>query len=455
MHKSQQNKYGVGKSSSRRVMGGGGDAAATESTSSSSSWIQATMKCAEEYGVITIVFLFISAGFYYVIHAPGYLQRNLEKYFFILCLPLILLFFLMLRIENKEGLGAVSVKVGGLLLLAGVVAWLYTQTTTSYWASMVLSWGFFIAIVVVALAFVYGYLVGEIRRWKGWPGFIAQVAFFVPCMLKDAWGDLMNELNLTSVSVYLALFLEVVFIVLYALLPRISQTLMGTSSDSEALVLLDKPVRLKDTYKQLTGSTPLYDRVNATFRKNYAISLWIYMTPFTQQVSGYHSETDIFSYGYTSKKNGGVRHVKPLIRYYGGGVAGENAEDRNKFIFYFSRFAKDAIVYDAELPAQRWNYVVMNYSNNEVNLYLNGELKTTVPLHRDLPVYDPLDSIAVGSPDAGQHGRDGVHGAVCNVVYYKHTLTPEQIAFSYNLLKDKDPPLLASTATSPAVSRKR
>lgn len=439
---------------------GGGDAdssvvGTSDAMVSSATWLD----CIEQYSIIVFVFLIISVGFYYVIHSPGYIQRNLEKYFFLLCLPLIVIFFVILSIENKVGFWAATSKVIGVILVMGLLAWLYTETNTSYWASMIMSWGFIVAIALVALTFVYAYVVSEMRRWRGWAGFFAQVLFFVPCMMNDAWVALMNEMKLTSVSVYLAILLEVVLIVLYAYMPRISKSVMGTTSENDALVLLEKPIRLKDTYQELTASLKLFDPQNEAYRANYAISMWIYLNPHAQQMSGYHEETEIFSYGYYSTDESAHR-VKPMIRYYGGGKLGENTEERNKFVFYFSRYAPQSDgnsaasdFYEAELPAQRWNQVVMNYGSNEVHLYINGVMVTTYSLSHDVPSYNRMDKITVGSP-AVNAGGTGVHGGICNVVYYKHTLTPEQIALSYNLLKNRDPPLLTlSSTTAPEPSK--
>jgi len=430
--------------------GGGDGEVVVETTNSPSSW-DYLAKCVEQYSVLTIVFSIVALGFYYVIHAPGFLQFNLEKYFLLLCVPLLVVFYLILNLDYKEGFHAAGFKVGGLLLLAGVVGWLYTQSNMSYYFSLAASWTFLILILVVALAFVYGYAVSEMRRWKGWAGFVAQLLFFLPCLLRDAWTNLMVELRMTSVSIYLALVVEIALVVVYVCLPQISQSVMGTDS-RQAITLLTNPMRLSDASKELTSSDKLWDPENATYRKNYAISMWIYLTPHSQQMAGYQKETEIFSYGFQNEKN--EQLVKPMIRYYGGGINSESVEDRNKFVFYFSRFPvkskeeKNMLSYDVTLLPQRWNYVVMNYSHNEVNLFINGEIEHTFSLlDGGLPIYHPLDKITVGDPKGS-----GVQGGICNVVYYKHTLTPEQVAFSWNLMKDQDPPLMTVSASSSSPS---
>lgn len=397
-------------------------------------------KCFERYSVITILFLLVALGFYFVIKSPGFLQQNLEKYFFWLCLPLIALFFIILRMEYSENFAPIAVKITGILLLVGVVAWLYMQSNMSFVISAALGWISISLISLVALALLYGFLVAEMRRWRGWPGFVAQVLFFLPCLAHDAWQALMNDLRLTSVSVYVALVLELALVVFYLSLPRITQTVMGTD---QAVVLLNNPARLS-SFQELANSPMLFDPVNNTYRKNYALSMWIYVTPHAQNVGGYQTETQLFSYGYTSQQQAGLQLVKPMIRYYGGGIEKETTEERNKFVFYVSQFPppkdqKAALSHDATLPMQRWNYIVFNYSHNEVNLFINAELVRTFSLVNALPDYAALDTISMGDPD-GDGG--GIRGGLCNVVYYKHTLTPQQIAFSYNVMKDKDPPLM-------------
>jgi hypothetical protein len=434
---------------------GGGDGpavAATETSSSLPPWIATMIGCIEQYGILSVVFLIIAIGLYALIQSPGYLQRNLEKYFFVMCLPLIILFFVILSIENKEGLAPASFKVVTALIVVALLAWLYTETNVSYTFSLFMSWTVFVFIALVALAFVYGYVVSEMRRWKGWAGFIAQVLFFLPCILHELWNALMQEFNLTSWSIYLAILLEVALIVVYVYLPQITQSVMGTDQN-QAIILVNNPIRLRGqtptvgNFQQLASSPQLFDPINATYRKNYAISMWIYINANTQQMSGYQAESQIFSYGFVDQA--GVQQVKPMIRYYGGGTSSDNLADRNKVVFYFTRYPPTTLEernqwsHDVELLPQRWNYVVINYSNNEANLFINGQIEYTCRLHDALPPYGPLDTITAGDP-AGP----GVHGGLCNVVYYKHTLSPEQIAFSYNLMKDRDPPLMTVKSLS-------
>ena len=46
-------------------------------------------------------------------------------------------------------------------------------------------------------------------------------------------------------------------------------------------------------------------------------------------------------------------------------------------------------------------------------------------MNKNLPIYNDLDQITIGDDN-------GIDGGICNVRYYKHPLSPEQIALTYN-----------------------
>ena len=106
--------------------------------------------------------------------------------------------------------------------------------------------------------------------------------------------------------------------------------------------------------------------------------------------------------------------------------------------------------YSLTLPSQKWNQIVINYLDNKVDIFINGELERTfhlagkdVPptgleksegLETLLPKYSDLDTISI-SDDFG------IDGGICNVEYYSLPLTPQQISFTYNTMMTYDPPI--------------
>ena len=77
---------------------------------------------------------------------------------------------------------------------------------------------------------------------------------------------------------------------------------------------------------------------------------------------------------------------------------------------------------------------MFNYSNNIVDLFINGALERSFNLTTSLPKYDITDTITIGAPN-------GLYAAICNIAYSNNPLTSYQIANSYNLLMNNNPPI--------------
>ena len=78
---------------------------------------------------------------------------------------------------------------------------------------------------------------------------------------------------------------------------------------------------------------------------------------------------------------------------------------------------------------------------SRLNIYVNGNLEKSVALPPGSTIkYNTGDIIEVGEGD-NTVTRGGLHGAICNVVYYKTPLTPFQISANYNLNRYNNPPV--------------
>lgn len=162
-------------------------------------------------------------------------------------------------------------------------------------------------------------------------------------------------------------------------------------------------------------STPLY-------RNNYAISFWVYLNEQGSNYKAYSGETNILNYA-----NGA-----PHVVY-------ENANDephgRNNLVIYYSnRDGKQQEKIKLKITKQKWNHFVFNYSSEYLDVFMNGKLAQSVPLHNIEPKFNPYDNITVGQ-------KDGLDGAICNVNYYKMPLSKRNILNEYNLLAYKNPPV--------------
>jgi hypothetical protein len=107
----------------------------------------------------------------------------------------------------------------------------------------------------------------------------------------------------------------------------------------------------------------------------------------------------------------------------------------NEYLFVFSDKGKDTS-YSVALPVQKWNHVVFNYFSNRCDLFLNGKLARSVTLAGDdAPSLNDADNMIIGED------KDTIVGAICNINAYQKPMTPEQIAFAYNLYYLRNPPI--------------
>jgi hypothetical protein len=227
---------------------------------------------------------------------------------------------------------------------------------------------------------------------------------------------------------------------MYLYLPDIASEITGMSN---SIQLVDNVIYLNKGKQVIASSDvlkipPTPDQNVVSYLTNYSISMWVYVNPHSPNTEAYNKETEIMSYGFMDSN--GVQHVKPMIRYYGGGLNDQPIE-RNKYVFYFSKYPptnqyvseKDTF-YDVTIPNQKWNHIVMNYTNNNVDIFINGVLERSFSMVNTMPIYNDLDTITVGD-------ENGLDGGICNVVYYRHPLSDEQIAILYNSKMSSDPPI--------------
>ena len=231
------------------------------------------------------------------------------------------------------------------------------------------------------------------------------------------------------------LVIEIILIIIYAYLPDITYKITGQDN---SIQLLTDIKYLDDGKVILAGSDKLkipknlnYDtNSKSNYLTNYCISMWVYINPHPPSNLAYNKETNILTYGYTDEK--GIQHVKPMVRYYGGGGGDDQLIERNKYVFYFSKYpptnqytTSEHTFYDVTIENQKWNQITLNYNRNKVELYINGTLERTFDMNNNMPEYNDLDQIYIGE-------ENGLDGAICNIVYYRHPLSKDQIALAYN-----------------------
>jgi hypothetical protein len=91
--------------------------------------------------------------------------------------------------------------------------------------------------------------------------------------------------------------------------------------------------------------------------------------------------------------------------------------------------------YIMKMPSQKWNHIVFNYYENNVDLFINGNLERSMDLQMNPILQLPTDIISVGDD------TNGINASICNIIYYSIPMTQTKISQLYNTYFMKNPPI--------------
>jgi len=301
------------------------------------------------------------------------------------------------------------------LLGIGVMYGLFQLSSTNIgfqtlqYASIIIT----ILIVFVALSMFYKINQTAIYNMTGIQGFIVNFILFIPCLISDFIEYLYGEFATTPKIVYILFVIELILILLYLYLPKI----MKQMNERFGKVIVDKPERInlrKDATNYIdmqsaeipTDSQPLTgSKLTVNVRKKFAMSLWVYIVPMPTNHIPYNKEATILDFA-----------SHPRIVYDGS---------QRKFRIYYSASKSDQ--FDA--PHEKWNHIFVNYDKDTIDMYLNGELKTTIPREEQTGGFFVGDILTIGQDN-------GLQGGIAKVVYYERPLLIHEIRNVYNYNKD-------------------
>jgi hypothetical protein len=166
-------------------------------------------------------------------------------------------------------------------------------------------------------------------------------------------------------------------------------------------------------FKQLV-TTPIYTnslnnyesfQYDSSFKYQYAISSWIYINPQPPNTSpAYNKYSSLLNYG-----------SKPNIMYKGRDndlmIQMLKGEDKQIKTFH----TKDVLL-------QKWNHIVINYTNNNLDVFLNNKL---VGSEVNITPFMKHDMISTGE-------NTGIHGGIKNTYYFNKPLYLWQINYLYS-----------------------
>jgi hypothetical protein len=178
--------------------------------------------------------------------------------------------------------------------------------------------------------------------------------------------------------------------------------------------------------------------------QNYSLSLWVNLNAQSASRVKNDSSTNIFKFASSPDASSG----HPMIAY-----TNNNANDTDSYVIYFENdygrsyqnMIDDGSIFLISLPSQKWNNFVFTYTDNNVDLFINGVLVKNHNFsniqRENLIAID--DNMYIGTPteDANLYNY-GAYGAVCNVVYYNIPLELSTIIYNYNISVINNPPYL-------------
>ena len=405
------------------------------------------MEDLKKYGIGFVTVIIACAVFYVASTDPKALTDQFYIYCFFGVLPVIIGIIIASKLFSDPIDSTRFYFYSGIMFVFAISMYMFYQVLHPgsviyvYYALSFLS----LLVFLVGLAIIYRIFVRTVINTRGWMGFFLKFLFLVPCLLIDLLETFFSELKSAPKMVIVLFILEILIVLAYLYIPRISKF-----SSNESVVLLNKPVFLSKL-QSIGHANQLFMSVNdvdnpskdeKTIRQNYSISMWFYVNQHANTYAAYSKETNIFRYGYP---NSSVGH--PRVAYFND-VNDANKSD--KFIVYINDAAKgqtkettkeNPMKVLLQMPTQSWNQLVISYNKTVVDIFVNGNLEKSVPISNDArPEYNVGDIIEVGEGD-NTVTKGGLHGAICNVVYHKHPLTPFQVAGDYNLNRYKNPPV--------------
>lgn len=265
--------------------------------------------------------------------------------------------------------------------------------------------------IIVALAIIYKVGYNYLYKMQGWSGFIVNLIFYIPCMLLDLLEYLKADLQQAPKAVYVLLIIELVLGLLYVYSPKISKSFGKMLGLKDGKIVLAEPLRIDKETRLLSYVDLQKDKdKNQIINNKFAISAWIYIIPVEPSHSPYNGDATVFEF----------TDYHPRLIYNGA---------KGKFKAFFNQSSYTEV----EMPLQKWNHVVFNYTKFNADLFVNGKLMGSV--ERDIV----NENLSIGDIiTVGQVG--GLSGGICNIVYFGRPLVKYEIETIYNLNKNSDPP---------------
>ena len=170
---------------------------------------------------------------------------------------------------------------------------------------------------------------------------------------------------------------------------------------------------INDKYNILTKYDPQPESKNKNpYSYTYSLSFYLYLNPQNTNTNiNYTEDAEILNYA-----------EKPVIFYNG----------KSREIIIKSRTFNnkgdqlDTIYRSDDIKYQKWNYFVINYHDNIIDIFINGKL---VASKKNVSPYLVGDYVSIGQ-------TNGIYGSIKDIYYFNITKPPDDIEFLSKLIKN-------------------
>lgn len=263
---------------------------------------------------------------------------------------------------------------------------------------------------------------------------IMNIIFYIPCIFIGLFDLLLNiftgRFDKYQANDHIGTSIAIIAsVIVLSLLYIGSKYLYEKINLQGGKLLLNDPVYLT-SLRSLTTSQELTGVENPSYQ--YGLSCWVYIDSVGPNANeSYVKYSSIMSY------NG-----KPNIVYKANThtllvtVANPESPEKNSNNEYEDEIINgvtNRVLYKNDnFLLQKWNNIILNYNGGTLDVFLNGELvKSSIEV---VPIYDFTDTLTIGE-------KDGLHGGICNIVYFNRPLTRTNIYYLYNMVKNLTPPI--------------
>jgi hypothetical protein len=326
----------------------------------------------------------------------------------------------------------------------GLIYWMINSAGKLYSTSSIVSYIINLLLIIVILGLTFKVLMSShYIQSSPYVRLFINTVLYIPCILVylvDLIVTLFSSQKPVGHKTELVLLgLGILLMVLYFTVPLIENQFVLQGGKQ----LINDPIYINAqqnvaNYMQLNDldSNNMPDPI--IYDYNYGISFWFYLDSIPSNQDKYIT---VFNYGnkphvlYKSSNNTLMITVKPNgapnSKPNTGEKTGLNLEDidSNGNVIVYTR---------PNMQLQKWNNLILNYNGGTLDIFYNGELVKAI---ENIVPYMTMDGMSVG--EAG-----GLHGGLCNLIYFKNSLSAQQISYIYNTVKDKTPPTLYSSTKS-------